>query len=67
MTIHKRRGSGYGWYYAGFALAALGVVALVAMLATNSGAFEFTPWRSIAYLSAIAAIAGAIKLRARRR
>ncbi len=67
MTIHKRRGSGYGWYYTGFALAAFGLVALVAMLATDSGSLEFTPWRSLTYLVAIAAIAGAIKLRTRRR
>jgi hypothetical protein len=67
MTVHKRRGSGYGWYYAGFALAAFGVVALIAMLATDSGSVEFTPWRSIAYLVAIAVIAGAIKLRSTRR
>lgn len=67
MTIHKRRGSGYGWYYSGFALAAFGLVALIAMLASDSGAVEFTPWRSLAYLVAIAAIAGAIKMRARRR
>jgi hypothetical protein len=35
MTVHKRRGSGYGWYYLGFAFAALGLVALIAMLATG--------------------------------
>jgi hypothetical protein len=40
MTVHKRRGSGYGWYYFGFVMAAIGVVALIAILAAG-GSVEF--------------------------
>lgn len=68
MTIHKqRRGSGYGWYYAGFAFAAFGLGALVVLLATGDASVELTPWRPIAYLIAMAVIAGVLKLRAARR
>ncbi len=67
MTVHKRRDSGYGWYYAGFALAAFGLGALLVMLVCGTATVEFTPLRPIVSILFVGAIAGYLKLRATRR
>lgn len=64
MTIHKRRGSGYWYYWIFFGFGALGVLVLIA--AAAGGGLEFSAWRgamSIAAVLAVLAVARAVTRR----
>lgn len=54
MTIHRRRGSGYGHYWLGIALGLCGVVAVVVL--ASSGRLAFDGARSVASVGAVAAV-----------
>lgn len=69
MTIHRQRrvAGGYGWYYLGFLIAAIGLVAVAYVLVTDSSQLELRPWRPVAYLVTIGVVAAVIRARASRR
>jgi hypothetical protein len=66
MTIHQRRGSGYGWYRFGFAIFAVCLVVAVFALASGSYSVKFTPLRPILGLLVVGAIAVALRWRSGR-
>jgi hypothetical protein len=63
MTIHQRRGSGYGSYRFGFAIFAACLVIAVFAIASGGYSVTFSPWRPIAGLLFVGAIALIVRRR----
>ena len=63
MTIHRRRGGGYGWYRFGFAIFAVCLVIAVFAIAAGGYSVTFSPSRPIVGLLFVAAIALIVRRR----
>jgi hypothetical protein len=65
VTIHKRRGSGYGLYWTGIALGLVGVVAVIVLAASDRLAFDGS--RAVLSIIAVVVVLGVLRVVTSRR
>ena len=67
MTIHKRRGSGLGWNYAGLTVTLIFAIGALALVASGGAEIDLAPWALVRVAVGVALFATILRAATRRR